>query len=205
MCGLALACYSATMTDKQMRAAWWAVTITYIAVTYASLGVMPALWERFNALFGGRGVVVQYGIYLTVGLALLHHLVWVRKERRVWRYVIFFCFVALFLVMLKMEKNPGEKIHMAQYGLLGVLTYNALKIDFDRYGSALYLVGAAVCILAGALDEIIQGILPNRHFTWHDVLINGLSGILALLVIRISLLQKDPDIDHTKRSSPSQL
>jgi hypothetical protein len=187
------------MTDKQMRAAWWAVTITYISLTYASLGAMPALWERFNALLGGRGVVVQYGLYLAVGIWLLGYIVLVRKERRVWRYVIFCCFVATFFVMLKMEKNPGEKIHMAQYGLLGVLTYNALKIDFDRNGSALYLVGAAICIVAGALDEVIQGILPNRHFTWHDVLINGLSGILALLVIRIVFLESNLVVLQEKR------
>ncbi len=187
------------MTDKQMRAAWWAVTITYIGVTYASLGAMPALWERFNALFDGRGVVAQYGLYLTVGLSILCHLVRVRKERRVWRYVILCCFVALFFVMLKMEKNPGEKIHMAQYGLLGVLLYNALKIDFDNYGSALYLVGAAICIAAGAMDEVIQGILPNRHFTWHDVLINGLSGILSLLVIRVAFLENSPAVLQRKR------
>ena len=188
------------MTDKQMRAAWWAVTITYIGVTYASLGAMPALWERFNALFGGRGVVAQYGLYLTVGLSILYHLVWVKKERRVWRYVILCCFVALFFVMLKMEKNPGEKIHMAQYGLLGVLLYNALKIDFDKYRSALYLVGAAICIATGAMDEVIQGILPNRHFTWHDVLINVLSCILALLVIRVAFLENNPIVLQRKLS-----
>ena len=88
---------------------------------------------------------------------------------------------------------------MAQYGLLGVLLYNALKIDFDKYGSALYLVGAAICIAAGAMDEVIQGILPNRHFTWHDVLINGLSGILSLLVIRVAFLESNPIVLQRKR------
>ena len=29
--------------------------------------------------------------------------------------------------MLKYEKNPGEKIHMAQYGLLGILLYPVVQ------------------------------------------------------------------------------
>ena len=92
--------------------------------------------------------------------------------------------------MFKFEKNPGEKIHMIQYGVLGIFLYNALKIDFNRFDKRLYIFGSLISMILGSIDEVIQGVLPNRVFTWHDVFINGLSAIIALLLIRFNILKK---------------
>ncbi len=83
--------------------------------------------------------------------------------------------------MFYLEKNPGEKIHMFQYGIFGWLLFKALALDSKDASVNLYLTGGLICLIAGALDEVIQGILPNRTFTWHDVFINGISGIMVQL------------------------
>ena len=135
--------------------------------------------------------MVQYAVYMLACMSVLYYMFFIKGERLVLRYIIFFWFIVIFFVMVKFEANPGEKIHMAQYGLFGILLYNALKIDFDRYDNKLYLWGAVICLIAGAIDEIIQGVLPNRYFTWHDVFINGISGIIALLIIRFNILDRE--------------
>lgn len=98
-------------------------------------------------------------------------------------------FIGTFIVIVKLAKLPAEKIHVAEYGLLGVLLYNALRIDFDRFGKKLYVYGILVCLIVGTLDEIIQLILPNRYFDWCDVFVNGVSGIVMLLMIKFSILR----------------
>jgi len=35
----------------------------------------------------------------------------------------------------------------------------------------------------GAIDELYQGILPSRYFTWYDIFLNGLGGILGLTLV----------------------
>jgi len=34
----------------------------------------------------------------------------------------------------------------------------------------------------GTIDELYQGILPLRYFTWYDILLNGLGGLLGLTI-----------------------
>jgi VanZ family protein len=177
------------MSNINSRKIWWAIAILYIVLNYATLGIMPLIWERLNSFFGGRGVMLQYIIYLFIGLYVLIYLLFVKKERAPVKYMLFFFFIFIFFLMVRFEKNPGEKIHMGQYGLLGILLYNALKMDFDKFKNTLYVYGSAACIIAGAFDEIIQWFLPNRFFTWHDVFINGLSGVISLLIIRFNILR----------------
>ena len=99
-------------------------------------------------------------------------------------------FIGIIIVTIKLAKLPAEKIHVAEYGLLGILFYNALKIDFDRFGKRLYIYGILGCSIAGFVDEIIQLILPNRYFAWSDVIINGTCAIVVLMMIKFSILRK---------------
>ncbi len=162
----------------------------YIGSLYATLGVAPSIWIRLNKFFGGKGVIVQYIIYSLVGISVLVYILFIKKEKSLKKYLLFLLFAWIFLTMIKFEKNPGEKIHLAQYGLLGILLYNTLRIDFARFSKELYLYACVICLIAGAVDEVIQWALPNRTFTWHDVLINGISGVIALLLIRFNILHR---------------
>ncbi len=153
------------MEKKSIRLIWWTITIVYLLFTYATLGVMPAIWNSLNSLTGGNGATVLFIIYAFTGIVILFYIVFIKKEISIKRYLLFFVFIIIFIIMYKFEKLPGEKIHMAQYGVFGILLYNALKIDLDKFSIKLYIYGALICLLAGAIDEVIQLILPNRYFT----------------------------------------
>ena len=182
------------VTKKSLKKIWWAITICYIMLIYATLGFAPAIWKNLNTLLQGKGVLAQYIIYSLIGIIAIIYIVFIKKERAINRYFLFLLFIGMSFIMLKLEKNPGEKIHLAEYGLLGVLLYNALKIDFDRFSPKLYIYGSLICVLAGAFDEVIQWLLPNRYFTLHDIFVNGLSGIIALLVTRFNILASLPSL-----------
>lgn len=168
---------------SKMRILWWGITVCYIGVNYALLGSMPALWYRIDGMLNGRGILFQYTLYSSIALVLI---VFLYRHRFLdnGRNLLFCCvFILLFCLMFYLEKNPGEKIHMFQYGVFGLLLFRPLSMDLPGASLRLCITGSVICLAAGAIDEIIQGILPNRTFTWHDVFINGLSGILVLTFI----------------------
>lgn len=172
------------------RALWRGAASLYLALTYATLGVMPAVWRAINGFFGGKGIILLYAIYSLAALSLAGYMVLVKKERSPLSYLLFSVFNAALMVMFVLERNPGEKIHMAQYGVFGAILYKALSLDYDRFGWRLYAIGSVICAVAGAIDELIQWALPNRYFTLQDVFINGLSGMLVLMAIRFNILQR---------------
>jgi len=177
------------MTKTNLRATWWLAIILYIAFIYATLGVMPNIWDALNDMLAGKTIAILYIIYSLIATAILIHILFVKKEKSFRKYILFFLFMGIIFAMVKLVKFPAEKTHIAEYGLLGILVYNALKVDFDRFDKRLYLSGIVICLVVGALDEIIQGILPNRYFNWSDVLLNGVSGITTLLLIRFNILK----------------
>ena len=45
-----------------------------------------------------------------------------------------------------------------------------------------YLRSGVITGAFGTIDELYQGILPLRYFAWHDILLNGLGGLLGLTI-----------------------
>lgn len=170
---------------------WWLVTLLYLALIYATLSIAPLIWAVFDDFFLGNGMLILYTCFIGIGVWLLHYMISRKKERAVEIYLLFFLLILITYVLNKMAIRPAEKIHLLEYGLLSVLVYNALKIDLNRYGIILYVLGTIFCSLAGFYDEVIQRSLPGRYFSWRDVLVNSASSLLGFVVIRFIVLRKD--------------
>ena len=83
--------------------------------------------------------------------------------------------------------NPYELTHLPEYAVLGLLMVRAIKGDTvplrEQSGANfLYLRSAGVTSAIGAMDELYQGLLPGRDFTWYDILLNGLGALLGLTI-----------------------
>lgn len=76
------------------------------------------------------------------------------------------------------SETPEERLHLIEYGGVALLTELALPFRFR--GVARFLVAWAITIATGWCDELVQGLLPNRHYDLHDVALNAVSGLLAL-------------------------
>jgi hypothetical protein len=178
------------MKKPTLRKIWWSGTIIYTAIIYTTLGVALTINNRINAFLGGRLNLLLYIVYSLISVAAVSYIVFLKKERSKLKYIALFLFIGAFIGLLEYTHLPAEKIHLIEYGLLGIFLYNALKIDLDRFGAKLYLCGALICTIIGAVDEVIQGFLPSRIFDWRDIFLNGASSALALLVIRVNILKR---------------
>jgi len=83
--------------------------------------------------------------------------------------------------------NPYELTHLPEYAILGILILYAVKGGDGRRRekvneSYYYFRSAMITGLLGTIDELYQGILPLRYFTWYDVFLNGIGGLLGLTI-----------------------
>ncbi len=76
---------------------------------------------------------------------------------------------------------PEEKIHFFEYGFLAFLVFKAFRVDCSRLSS--FYLSLILTTALGFIDEVIQGILPNRYFQWSDVFLNMASALLGLLIV----------------------
>ena len=168
---------------------------------------MPRIWNELDSLLGENGL---WAIYAATGafLAFPPAVMAVKGVGSLSTYLVYVAFCFLLLAMGTLEDNPGEKIHMLQYALLGILVHYALNKHQLRMESRLWLLlwGTLFCIAAGALDEVIQHLLPGRSFTWHDVFVNGASGVLTVLVLAycLPLPQAKGSVYSWKRLRPTE-
>ena len=178
------------MEKEKLREVWWTIAAAYILLIYSTLTVAPAIWESIDVFFGGKTIIILYSLYFIAAVSVLYYLIHLKREMYALTYVLFFLFIAVLFMLMKLVKGPAEKIHVAEYAMLGVILYNALKVDLDVYRKKLYFCGSLICVLVGFGDEIIQKFLPGRFFGWRDVTVNAVSGIIALLMIRFVILKK---------------
>ncbi len=54
----------------------------------------------------------------------------------------------------------------------------------------MYFFTVFIVFVFGAVDEVIQWILPNRIFDIRDILINGIAGILVQLLIAMVISKR---------------
>ena len=156
----------------------WGLVAGYTLLIYLTLPVMPKVWR---ALYAQTGGAIDYAGNLIVGafgLALLPRLRRRRPSQYLWCALIATAYV---LLLLRIDRSPAERLHLAEYGLLSLFVFSALRLDVR--GRVVYPLSLLVAGLVGSLDEAIQWILPDRVFTFQDIGLNALSSGLGLMVI----------------------
>ena len=134
----------------------------------------------------GREYILYFSIILlaTLGIVSFANL----RRRRLgigpWTclIVILIAFAAL---IYRLRNIPVEALHVAEYGLLGLLFYRALVHRVRDY--SVYLLGVLGVGLVGIVDEYIQWVSPSRIFDFRDILTNFYAGVLSQIAIAAGL------------------
>lgn len=162
---------------------YWLLVFVWTTVLYATLPVARGLANKIEA--AGFGKVLYIGPAVVIGLAFLVALVYIFRQPYSYRLLRALCMIivaSLYAFFLKyLGKIPIERIHLLEYGILAIFAQkafeNRIKDLFDSYLYAAFLVA-----IVGLYDELIQGFLPDRVCDARDVLTNGISGILGLML-----------------------
>ena len=111
--------------------------------------------------------------------------------------------IVLSLIIYRFLPNPYEFTHLPEYAVLSYLLVWALKEGEEktkkkssneglesnngegrkiRIIKNSYLLGGFITAGIGSVDEIYQYFLPRRFFTWYDIILNTMGGILGILI-----------------------
>ncbi len=158
----------------------WRWVVIYVALIYTSLPFLPFLWNSAVRFFGRRFDYFPNALLFAFGFVIVFWIIFVLRYKRISLYIyLALIFVLISLIFLNL-KLPVERIHIFEYGILPFLIAHSLK----KQGVVKYisLKNFLIGFVIGIIDEFIQIILPNRYCTASDILLNGISVFLGLLV-----------------------
>lgn len=73
-----------------------------------------------------------------------------------------------------------ERVHILQYALLGWFALRDLKPRGTTFRMS--IMAFIVCLAVGIVDELIQWVLPYRVFDLKDIVMNGIGGLVGILL-----------------------
>lgn len=187
-----------------VRVKRWTAALLYIALVYATVPVMPMVWDRLRDYT--HGSVRYLGIVAVVLVAAtVVYQVWQRHRGHRWRpyLALLGIFVVYAYLLSEYAVFPSERLHLVEYGFVGGFLFRALRLDLSRRQA--YLASFAVTVSVGVGDECIQWLLPQRFFELKDIQLNALSGALGLLVLRFGLEQPKSETEELRGDSPSPM
>jgi VanZ family protein len=159
----------------------WCYVVVGALIIYCTIPVARAFRELIAEQIG-----LEFFLYLTAILtAIAGAVAFINLRKRKLptnAYLWLFGIVAAFMgYIYQLRDIPEEAIHVAEYGVIGILVYRALSHrtrDFSIYVMAALIVG-----MIGVLDEYIQWVAPSRVFDLRDIRTNFLAGSLGQLAI----------------------
>lgn len=187
----------------------WGIICLYTAGIFIVTPYLPQLISFASSQFSESGVS-RFVLIVEIILALLILSLAVRLliQRTKKSPLFLFSIGGIFLlsfILYQFIPNPYELTHLPQYAILSMLIIRAVnkgkvrhrdlckdtsrsnggkKEENPKYGiiKNSYIFCALITGLIGAADEVYQHFLPNRFFTWYDIFLNTLGGILGLLI-----------------------
>jgi len=182
-----------------MKAAWkWIIVSIYTIGLFVATPFLPQLIQAATSKWSKSGVsrfvlAVELSIAFVLIALALYFLIQKKKKSLVF-VVSIGCIFFLSFIIYQFIPNPYEFTHLPEYAVLSVLLYWALNKTRKsrkeikgpckpRIFMNTYFQSGAITGMVGSADEIYQLYLPNRAYTWYDIFLNILGGILGLLLI----------------------
>lgn len=166
----------------------------YVAAVYALLPVGPRLGLAFMRSAPG-GWLIGPGL-LVVVLAGAGALV-VRLRRRAAPPAAYAALAAValayVLALAWLERQHLERTHLPEYGVAAILAWRALG-PHVRDGLARYAAAAALGAAIGYGEELVQAVVPGRHYDVRDVALNALGAVLGVVVLAIARAGSPPGV-----------
>ena len=167
---------------KKKRFIFWSLFALYISLIFY---FTPYAYPALKFLMDKTKLNLNLGMSLLgIFMFIYFYLILIKtKNLRTVKASVILTFIVMGYIILFVifTKNPVERSHLFEYGVLSYFIYQALAIDLHEEN--LYGWGMIIVILVSSLDELFQVSLPHRFGDLKDIFINCLSGLLGFGVL----------------------
>jgi hypothetical protein len=177
----------------------WAVVYFYTVGIFVVTPYLPKLIRTASSRWSSSGVS-RFVLWIEIAIALFMlaigpiYRIYIKKRPALYLIYAGGIFLVSFIIY-QFIPNPYEFTHLPEYAILSLLIVRALdkknvrnigarnekNIKSATIKNSYFLSGAGTGVI-GIADEIYQYFLPNRFFTWYDIFLNILGGVLGLLI-----------------------
>lgn len=166
---------------KESEKISWAYVGAWILVIYFTIPFARALRAVMRETVGLQVLLIA-GAILVPGIAYLSVRNLRNRNQPLAAHLWLLGILAVFLGYIYLLREiPEEALHVAQYGILGLLVYRALAHRMRDTG--IYLAATLIVGAIGVIDEYIQWAVPSRYFDLRDIRTNFIAGGLSQLAI----------------------
>lgn len=166
----------------------WSLIACYVAFIYSTLYIMRPILNFLKETMKGY-LNLSVGVMFLIILSLvLAHIISNRERYSVSQYLWFSFICCIYGLVIYILELPEEQVHFIEYGILSALIYVALTHDINN--RSIYFLSSLIVFVFGAIDEVVQWVLPNRVFDIRDLVINGIAGILVQLLIAMVISKR---------------
>ena len=146
----------------------WTYPIAYSLFIFTTLPVIPGFFQKLAKLVP---LSLTVNCALSLFLCLIVIIFVCRLERNKVQALVALGGTGGFLILVLVRiQVPVERIHIFEYGILAILFFRAIAPDLSHLKA--YLISFELASVMGVVDELIQNVLPNRHFQFTDVILN---------------------------------
>jgi len=166
----------ATKRRLLQRIIWWVSVVVYTVV----LPWVILVFNGINRYFSSE-ITTNMSHIIMILLGVFYTIICVRKKNTPHCLIILAVGASIVFLIMNFETNPNKYIHLPEYILMTWILYQALAIDYK--GSGIFLLIFTCAAMLGIVDEILQGIHPQRTYGWKDMVIDTASGFIGVLML----------------------
>jgi len=172
----------------------WLPLALYVAAIYALVPVGPRIGLAVartgagNWLLGPGVVVATAAGAMALGVRL--H----RRGAPPWSWAALLgAAVAYLLAFAWLDRQHLERTHLPEYGIAALLAWRAVAPRM-RSPLAAYAVAALLAAAVGYGEELLQAVVPWRHYDLRDVAMNAVGAVLGVVLIAVARAGRPRDV-----------
>jgi hypothetical protein len=155
----------------------WSAVVLYTAGLPYVIFVYRSLVNLFSPQIAGR-----VPVFIIIALAAIYAGSCMAKKMTPRGLIVLAVSGIIVILVMNFETNANKHIHIPEYILLSWILYRALALDYS--GSGILLLVFICAVMLGVVDEIMQGIHPQRTYGGTDMIIDAAGSLIGCLSLK---------------------
>lgn len=159
-----------------LRIILWVIAAIYTLMLPDVILIYHVVVKHFSPKIAGKvplGVVILLGVvYLVLSLAM---------KKKIRSLALLFPCAIIVYVFVTLEPNPNKHIHIPEYILMSWILFEALALDYR--GKGIFILIFLCSSLLGIVDELLQGMHPERFYGWQDMVMNSAATVIGIFTL----------------------